>query len=146
MSESFPLRPDADWYRDLVDRFGDAVPAIERLQFRRGLQSVVFDLFTQLSDLGVLPYVDIRGIETRNAGFTVIDARYKPELVGISRDAADFTLEGARGHLAEACEHCGKYGEIVAKMGLEALLEDPQAILGDRFLCSDCYESWRVHD
>ncbi|UWU23004.1 hypothetical protein N2601_08680 [Rhizobium sp. CB3060] len=142
MSESFPLRPDENWYRDLAHRFRDAVPSIERLQFRRGLQPIVYDLFTQLSDLGVLRSVDILGIKTRNAGFTLIDARYKPELVGIFRDAADFALEGTRGRLIEACEHCGRYGEVVAKTGMEALLDDPNAILGDRFLCRECYESW----
>ncbi|MDK4723107.1 hypothetical protein PH552_27515 [Rhizobium sp. CNPSo 3968] len=146
MPETFPLRPDADWYSDLVDRFGDAVPPLERLQFRRGLQPIVYDLFTQLNDLRALPHVDIMSIETRNAGFAVIDARNKPELVGVERDAADFALEGARARLIEACEHCGRYGEIIAKTGLEALLVDPEAILGDRFLCRECYESWRVHD
>jgi len=127
MSDSFPLRPDENWYRDLVDRFGAAVPAVEHLQFRRGLQPVVFDLFTQLADLGVLPHIDIMSIETRWAGFAVIDARYKPELVGVARDAADFALGCARERLIEACEHCGRYGAIVA---------------GDRFLCAPCKASW----
>lgn len=138
----FPLAPESAWHADIVSRFGDAVPPITRLRFRRGLQPAVFDMFTQLADLDRLRHVDILGIVTRNAAFTVIDARISPDLGGLEREAVDFTLEATHERLAESCEHCGRYGEIVAKTGLEALLDDPDAILGDRFLCSECYESW----
>lgn len=146
MSESFPLRPDADWYDAMIARYADAVPAVEHLQIRCGIQAIVEHLFEQLQELGLLYAVDIRSVVTRNAGFVVMDARYLDGLSDTDRAALDFALEGTRGYFAEACEHCGKPGEIVAKTGMEALLDDPDAVLGDRLLCHECYESWRAHD
>lgn len=142
MSEDrFPLRPDDIWYDAMRARYGDVVPDIERLQIRRGLQQHVGDMYAQLYDLDLLRHVDIMSIVTRNAGFVVIDARYHAGLFDDERIALDFGLEHHSERLNESCEHCGKPGEVVAKAGMEALLEDPDAVLGDRFLCAECYES-----
>jgi hypothetical protein len=146
MSESFPLSPDSDWYDALVARYGDAVPAIENLRIRSGLQVHVAHLFEQLKDLGLLRHVDILSVVTRNAGFVVIDARYVDSLSEVEIAALDFALEGTRAYFAESCEHCGKLGEIIAKAGLEALLDDPDAVIGDRLLCHECYKSWCHRD
>lgn len=143
MSDLFPLRPDSVWYDALRDRYNDAVPDLDHLQIRRGLQIAVGNMFSQLHDLCLTDKVDIRSVVTRNAGFVVIDARFADCLPDIDRAAIEFALEGVRGDLAESCEHCGRPGEIVAKTGLEALLDDPDAALGDRLLCAECYESWR---
>ncbi|WP_142627987.1 hypothetical protein [Rhizobium sp. P007] len=146
MPDQFPLRPDADWYDAMIARYADALPAVDHLQIRRGLHAHVAHLFEQLHDLGLLYAVDIKSIVTRNAGFIVIDARYADGLSDSDRAALDFALDGIRGDLTEACEHCGKPGEIIAKTGLEACLADPDVELGDRLLCMECYESWRSHD
>lgn len=142
MSDRFPLRPNSDWHAALVARHGDAVPAIERLQIRRGLQSAVGDMYEKLYGLGLIDKVDILSVVTRDAAFVVIDARYHGGLYEDDRIALDFLFHGAAGDLNETCEHCGRLGEIVAKTGLEALLDDQDAALGDRFLCAECYESW----
>jgi hypothetical protein len=146
MSDRFPLRPDADWYDALVARYGAAVPAPEHMQFRRGLQAIVGDLFEKLQGLGLIDKVDICSIVTRNAAFHVIDARYADSLSEVELAALDFALEDARGDLCESCEHCGRPGDVIAKRGMEALLDDPDAALGDRFLCTECYTEWRHRD
>lgn len=146
MTDSFPLRPDAVWYNAMRDRYGNTVPAIERMQLRRGLQIYVGDMYAQLYDLDLLRHVDIVSIVTRNAGFVVIDARYHAGLYDDERIALDFALEHHGERLNGACEHCGKSGEIVAKTGMEVLLDDPDVELGDRFLCMECYESWSGRD
>jgi len=146
MSDRFPLRPDAGWYNTMRTRYGDAVPAIEHLQIRRGLQSVIGDMYAQLHDLDLLRHVDIVSIVTRNAGFTVIDARFHEGLFEDDRIALDFAFEHHSERLNAACEHCGRPGSVIAKTGLEALLDDPYAVLGDRLLCTGCYESWSGRD
>ncbi|WP_284776593.1 hypothetical protein [Agrobacterium sp. lyk4-40-TYG-31] len=142
MSNQFPLRPDDIWYSAMRDRYGETVPDIERLQIRRGLQRHVGDMYAQLHDLDLLCHVDIISITTRNAGFIVIDTRYHSAIYEEPRIALDFALEARGQRLNAACEHCGRTGEIVAKAGLEVLLEDPDAVRGDRLLCTECYESW----
>nr|CAD6612694.1 hypothetical protein RKHAN_02511 [Rhizobium sp. Khangiran2] len=146
MSDRFPLRPEKTWYAAMVDRYGDAVPAIDRLQIRRGLQIHVGDMYAQLDDLDLLRHVGMKGIVTRNAGFVVIDTRYHEGIFEDDRIALDFALERHNDRLNESCEHCGKPGEIIAKIGTEALLDDPDAVLGDRLLCTGCYESWSGRD
>lgn len=143
MSESFPLRPDSVWYELLVARYGDAVPPLEHLQVRRGLQGIVEDLFDKLADADRFRSCRIHGIVTRNAGFVVIDARFGDRATEADKRMCNSVLERIQERLGEACEHCGKSGEIVAKTGLEALLEDPDAALGDRLLCHECYNTWR---
>lgn len=142
MTDSFPLRPDAVWYDAMRDRYGNTVPDIEDLRIRRCLQIHVEAMYAQLYDLVLLRHVDIVSIVTRNAGFVVVDARYHAGIYEDDRIALDFALEAHSARLNESCEHCGRRGEIVAKTGLEALLDDPDAELGDRLLCSECYESW----
>ncbi len=142
MSDRFPLRPDADWYSAMRARYGKLVPDIVHLQIRRGLQDIVGDMYAQLHDLELLRHVDIVSIVTRNAGFVVLDARYHAGLFEDDRIALDFALERHSERLNAACEHCGRLGEIVAKTGLEAILDEPDAVLGDRLLCTECYESW----
>ncbi|KQV41938.1 hypothetical protein [Rhizobium sp. Root1204] len=146
MSDRFPLRPDDIWYAAMRGRYGDAVPDIDALQFRCGLQVHVGDMFEKLHALGLIDNVNILSVVTRNAGFVVIDARLADCLPEIDRAALEFALAGVRGDLSESCEHCGRPGEIVAKTGMEALLDDPDAALGDRFLCAECYNDWSHRD
>lgn len=146
MSDRFPLRPDDIWYDALRDRYGDSVPEIDLLQIRRGLQTAVGDMYAQLYDRDLLRHVDIVSIVTRNASFVVVDARYHEGLFEDERIALDFGLDHHSERLNAACEHCGKPGEIVVKAGMEVLLDDPDAVLGDRFLCAECYESWSGRD
>ena len=143
MSETFSLRPDVDWYERLVSRYGDAVPPLEHLQIRRGLQTIVEDLFEKLDDADRFRACRIHGIETRAAAFAIIDARFTESATDADKRMCKRVLERIQERLSESCEHCGNLGEIVAKTGLEALLDDPEAILGDRLLCRECYESWR---
>lgn len=142
MTDRFPLHPDAVWYEAMRERYGVAVPAIDHLQIRRGLQVVVGDMYAQLRDLDLLRHVDIKSIVTRAAGFVVIDARYHASLFEDDRIALDLGLARHSEHLNESCEHCGRPGEIVAKTGMEALLDNPDAVLGDRLLCAECYDDW----
>lgn len=146
MSDRFPLRPDASWHAEMRARHGDAVPAIEHFQIRRGLQKIVGDMYAQLHDLDLLRHVEIHSIVTRNVGFTVIDARYHAGIFEDDRIALDFALHAHAERLNESCEHCGAAGSVIAKTGLEALLDDPDTVLGDRFLCAECYEDWSRHD
>ncbi|CUX03399.1 hypothetical protein [Agrobacterium genomosp. 2] len=147
MSEDrFPLRPDSLWYDAMRDRYGDAVPAIDHLQIRRGLQAIVEGLFDKLVDVDRFHACRVHGIVTRSAGFVVIDARFSDGATAADKRMCNRFLEHIHERLAESCEHCGKPGEIVAKAGLEALLDDPDAILGDRLLCTECYESWSGRD
>lgn len=140
--DRYPLCPDDDWYAEMRARFGDVVPDIERLRFRRGLQNAVADMYAQLNDLDLLRLVDIRNIKTRHAAFVVIDTDYRAGIYEDDRIALDFCFERHAEAMRTACEHCGKPGEIVAKSGLEALLDDPNAALGDRLLCTECYQEW----
>lgn len=146
MSDRFPLHPDVDWYEHLVARHSDAVPPLEHLQIRPGLQSIVEDLFEKLADADRLRACRVQGIVTRNAGFVVIDARFSATATEADKRMCNCILERIQERLAEACEHCGKPGEIVLKIGMEARLADPDIELGDRLLCRECYESWRSHD
>lgn len=146
MSDRFPLMPDSDWHEAMIARYGDAMPPITRLHIRRGLQQLVADLFEFLSSHGLLDEVDIFGIRTRSAAYVVIDWRDRPSISDADRDILDSEIEKTRERLSEVCEHCGRGGEIVLKIGLEAQLADPEVELGDRLLCSECYADWRSRD
>ncbi|MCV3768898.1 hypothetical protein [Rhizobium sp. TRM95796] len=146
MSDRFPLRPDETWHAEMRARYGDAVPALEHMRFRRGLQTLVADFFEQFHDREYQRLVAVHSIVTRNAGFVVLDARGHFGLPYGEYGAVDALLSTTQERLSEACEHCGAVGEIVAKTGLEALLDDPDAALGDRLLCNECYEKWRHRD
>lgn len=138
----FPLRPDDTWYSALRARYSSGVPDIEHLRIRRGLQNSVADMYAQLSDLDLLRHVDIRSIKTRNAGFVVIGTDYRAGIYEDDRIALDLLFEKHAEALRTACEHCGRPGSIIAKSGLEALLDHPTAVLGDRLLCTECYQDW----
>jgi hypothetical protein len=140
--DRFPLHADDTWYQATRARYGDVVPKVEHLRIRRGLQNAVADMYAQLNDLDLLRHVDISSIETRNAGFVVINADYKPGTYEDDRIALDLCLEKHAEAMRSACEHCGNPGEIIAKSGLETLLDDPSAVLGDRLLCAECYQDW----
>lgn len=146
MSESFPLRPGGDWYDTMVARYGDAMPPLEHLQIRRGLQSIVEDLFEKLADADRFRSCRVHGIDARNAGFLVIDARFSATATEADKRMCNRVLERIQERLSESCEHCGKPGEIVLKIGMEARLADPDIELGDRLLCAECYESWSGRD
>lgn len=142
MPDTSPLRPDITWYHHFVARYGDAVPPIEHLQIRRGLQTIVDDLFHDLDIADRRRACRLHGITTRYAGFVVIDIRYSDHATDADWRMCNRIVERAQERLCEACEHCGRPGEIIAKTGLKALLEDPDAALGDRFLCTECYQNW----
>ncbi|MCA1403075.1 hypothetical protein I6F26_00455 [Ensifer sp. IC3342] len=142
----FPLHPDSDWHEAMVARYGHAVPSLNRLGFRRGLQTIVAEMYEFLFFHGLLDAVGILGIVTRSAAFVVIDARYKPGIYEDDRISLDFEFEKTQERLSESCEHCGRGGAIIAKAGLESRLADPDVEFGDRLLCMECYESWRFHD
>lgn len=146
MPDPSPLRPDNDWYHAMADRYGDAVPPLEHLRIRRGLQVIVDDLFHDLDIANRLRACRLHGITTRYAGFVVIDIRYSDRETEADRRMCNRIVERAQERLCEACEHCGRPGEIIAKIGLEALLDDPDAALGDRFLCTECHQNWSADD
>ncbi len=81
--------PDTDWYRYLVARHGDAVPAAEHLQIRADLYPVVDDLF---SALAVYP-VRVYGIAERSQGLVVIDARVSDDITAADKAAVYRVLE-----------------------------------------------------
>lgn len=138
----FPLRPDDTWYAEMRSRYGDFVPDVERIQIRRGLQSILHDLFELLHDADRFNACRIQGVVTRNAGFSIIDARLSDTATEADKRMCGRILDRIGARLNEACEHCGKPGSIIAKSGLEALLDDPDAVLGDRLLCTECYQDW----
>lgn len=142
MTNRFPLHADADWYAAMADRYGDAVPPLEHLQIRRGLQVIVDDLFHDLDIADRFRASRVYGVTTRYAGFVVIDIRYSDRATEADRRMCNRIVERIQERLCEACEHCGKPGENIAKTGLEALLDDPDAVLGDRFLCTECHQNW----
>ncbi|KQS74304.1 hypothetical protein ASG25_21140 [Rhizobium sp. Leaf384] len=142
-SDRYPLRPDSDWYDALVAAYGEEVPAIARMRFRRGLQSHVDAMDAQLKDLGLLPHVDILSITSRGAGYVVIYAKYQSGIYEDDRIALDFCFERHAKALREACEHCGTTAEIVVKIGMEALLANPSIDIGDRCLCSPCADAFQ---
>lgn len=146
MSDRFPLMPDSEWHETMVARFGDHVPPITRLKIRRGLQQIVAEMFEFLSLHGLLDAVDIFGIRTRNAAYAVIDSRDRPSISEDDRIALNLLFSKTQKLLSSVCEHCGRTGAIILKVGLEARLADPEIELGDRLLCQECYESWRSHD
>jgi hypothetical protein len=139
MSERFPLRPASDWYQRLVDRYGESIPAIERLRIRRGLQEQVESLFHDLDMADPFHACCIHGIDTRSAGFVIINARFGDLATETDKRMCNRVLESARERLSEVCEHCGRHAEIILKIGLEARLADPDVELGDRMLCRECY-------
>lgn len=138
----FPLRPDDTWYSAMRARFSDAVPNIERLRIRRGLQDIVHDFLEKLRDADRFNACRIHSVSTRNAGFSVIDARFSDAATEADRRMCGRIIECIQERMNAACEHCGKPGEIIAKSGLEALLDDPSVALGDRLLCAECYQDW----
>lgn len=136
MSESFALHPDRVWYDDMVARYGDAVPPLEHMQFRRGLQSIVEDLLEKLADADRFRACRIHGIETRSAGFNTIDARFSKAATEADKRMCNRILERIQERLCEACEHCGREATVlVDKRG------DPI-----RLLCRECYDDWRDDD
>jgi hypothetical protein len=147
MPDPYPLQPDADWYGTMRSRYGDSiVPSLDRLQFRRGFQKIIEDLFEKLHDVDRFQACSIKSIRTRSACFTVIAVEYGDKATTADERMCNRVIDRIRERLAEACEHCGHRGQVIAKAGLETLLSDPDAVLGDRLLCSECYEQWRVHD
>lgn len=136
MSESFPLHPDADWYDRLVARYGDAVPPIEHLQFRRGLQPIVEDLFEKLADADRFHACSVHGIETLSAGLNTIDARFAAAATEADKRMCNRILERIQERLADTCEHCGREAEVL----VDNVRGEPL-----RLLCRECYD-WSGRD
>jgi hypothetical protein len=136
MSDRFPLHPDVDWYEHLVARHSDAVPPLEHLQIRRGLQRVAEDLFHDLDIADRFHACRVLGIVTHAPGLVVIDARFSATTTRSDKHMCNRVLERIQERLCEACEHCGRAATVlVDKRG------DPI-----RLLCRECYDGWRDDD
>ncbi|AVA21958.1 hypothetical protein [Rhizobium sp. NXC24] len=136
MSEPFPLHPDRAWYDFMVARYGDAVPPFEHLQFRRGLHTIVGDLFHDLDIADRFHAYSVHGINTLAPGVVVIDARFSSAATRADKHMCNRILERIQERLCEACEHCGREASVLVDKG-----DDPI-----RLLCRECYESWRDDD
>ncbi|MFK3962117.1 hypothetical protein ACI2KT_00885 [Ensifer adhaerens] len=79
------------WYRRLVERFGSAVPAAERLQIRADLQPIVDDLFFELANFHHA--CRVYGIVERDEGLVVIDARFLSGATAADKKAINEILE-----------------------------------------------------
>lgn len=80
---------DLAWYRRLVERFGDAVPAAEHLQIRPDLVPIVDDLFAALAGYSVR----VHGITERDEGLVVIDARVSDDITADDKQTVYRTIE-----------------------------------------------------
>lgn len=136
MTDRHPKGFDPIQHGLLRKLYGDLVPPLESIRVRAGLHAVVDNLFAQLGRLPSRRGFRIRRIETRNAGFLVI------ETSGIAAGAED-TVGEAKEAASSACEHCGKSARLVVKVGLESLPTAPNLELGDRLLCLDCANYFR---
>ncbi|GMB82739.1 hypothetical protein NN6n1_35220 [Shinella zoogloeoides] len=86
---------DPVWYRRLVSRHGDAVPAAEHLQIRPDLQPIVDDLFHALAGYPVRVY----SISTRDEGLVIIDARVQDDIAAADKQTVYRILEEAQERL-----------------------------------------------
>jgi hypothetical protein len=80
---------DPVWYRRLVERFGDAVPAAGNLQIRPDLAPIVDDLFAALAGYPVR----VHGIAARDEGLFVIDARVSDNITSDDKKTVYAILE-----------------------------------------------------
>lgn len=136
MTDRFPLGFDREHHARLRRLYGDLVPPLECIRIRPGLYDLVDLFFACLGRLQPRRDLRVRRIETRNAGFLVID------LSGSAPGADDVVAEAevAARHL---CEHCGGIGRMVVKVGLETKLANSGLELRDRLLCLDCAAEFR---
>lgn len=138
MPDRFPkFLPLAD-HDALVADFRGLAPPWSGLHIRVGLLPHVRRFLEQIQDRGLSDVVQVLGVETRDARWIVIDARLSEVITAEQKAAVNQVFFEARSWLADACEHCGRRGEIVVKVGMEVLLVQPQMALGDRFLCTSC--------
>lgn len=145
MSDLYPLRPDEGWYSEIVARYGEAVPAIEHLRIRHGLQIFVADLLDQivLADRHVV--CRLAGVTTRNAGFITVEVEFADGAQEADRRLIGMVVRRWQEVLSTRCEHCGSpFNLSILKIGMEALLGNPEAELGDRQLCIDCQKEMSV--
>lgn len=81
--------PDPAWYRSLVARHGDAVPAAEHLQIEADLAPIVDNFFLALAGYPVR----IHGIAERGEGLVVIDARVSDDITAADKKTVYAILE-----------------------------------------------------
>ncbi|MBY5873756.1 hypothetical protein HFN53_17195 [Rhizobium leguminosarum] len=142
MTDRLPKGFDAQQHARLRLLYRDLVPPLESIRVRPGWYRIVDEMFAQLGRLPSRRGLRIGRVETRNAGFLVI------ERTGCA-EAADDIIAAAKDAARSTCEHCGQPARLVVKVGLESLLSAPDIELGDRILCVDCAHEFMkeiVHD
>lgn len=131
MTDRFAKEFDSQQHELLRKLYGHVVPALESIRVRQGWHRIVDHMFAQLGRLPSHRGFRVFSIQTRNAGFLVIEtsdlSKAAEDIVSAAKDAARHT-----------CEHCGQPARLVVKVGLESLLTAPDVKLGDRLLCVDC--------
>ena len=143
MPDRFPkFLPLAD-HDALAKDYPGITPPWPGLRIRVGLLPHVRRFLEQIQDRGLADVVQLVGIETRDARWIVVDAQLSEEITAEQATAVNEVFFEARSSLADACEHCGRRGEIVFKVGMEVLLKDTTMALGDRFLCTPCAEAFQ---
>lgn len=139
MTDLYPLRPDEDWYSDIVARYGDVVPAIDRLLIRHGLRVIVENLIDQIILADRYKVCRLAGVTTRNAGFVTIEVEFSEAAHEADRRLFGMIVRQYQEILSTRCEHCGsQFNLSILKIGMEAMLADPGIEPGDRLLCIDC--------
>lgn len=142
MTDRYPKGFDSQQHGLLRKLYGDLVPTLESIRVRPGWHRIVDHMFAQLGRLPSHRGFRVFSIQTRNAGFLVIEtsdlSKAAEDIVAAAKDAARHT-----------CEHCGQPARLVVKVGLESLLAAPEVELGDRLLCVDCSDKFHkeiAHD
>jgi hypothetical protein len=145
MTDLYPLRPDLDWHASLIARYGDVVPAIDRLRIRHGLRVTVEDLIDQIVLADRYKVCRLAGVTTRNAGFVAIEVEFTEAAQEADRRLIGMVVRQYQEILSTRCEHCGSESNLsILKIGMEAMLADPDIEPGDRLLCSECLKETLV--
>jgi hypothetical protein len=141
MRDLYPLWPDARWYADILARHPDIVPEIERLRIRRGLQTLIADLIDEIALADRFKVCRLASVTTRNAGFVKGEVAFADNATEADRRMIDLVVRRYEAALSSHCEHCGSNANLaILKLGIEALLDNPSAELGDRLLCGECFK------
>lgn len=140
-TEDYPLRPDARWYADLLVRHPNIVPEIDRLRIRRGLQTLAADLIDESALADRFKVCRLASLTTRNAGFVIVEVAFTENGTEADRRMIDLVVRRYQAALSSHCEHCGSNANLaILKIGMEALLDNLGAELGDRLLCGECFK------
>jgi hypothetical protein len=122
-------------------RHPDIVPAMDQLRIRRGLQTLVGDLIDQIALADRFKVCRLSSVTTRNAGFVKVGVAFTESGTEADRRMIDLVVRRYEPALSSHCEHCGSNANLsILKLGMEALLDNPGANLGDRLLCGKCFK------